>query len=78
DTLAVLMTAPFLFLPLIAAQLPSRPGVWLPLLALPPNLMVVRKMRTAQGAQLNGILAATTRVQFVFCLLLALGCLLPL
>ncbi|NWG31201.1 MAG: 1,4-dihydroxy-2-naphthoate polyprenyltransferase [Rhodocyclaceae bacterium] len=78
DTHAVLMIAPFFFLPLIAALLPGRHGVWLALLALPTCLKVVRKMRRAQGAMLNAVLADTARAQFVFGLLLALGCLLPL
>ena len=78
DTHAVLMIAPFLAIPLIAALLPGRHGVWLALAALPASLAVVRNMRSAQGAALNDALAATARAQFLFGLLLALGCLLPL
>ncbi|MFN3885152.1 MAG: 1,4-dihydroxy-2-naphthoate octaprenyltransferase, partial [Rhodocyclaceae bacterium] len=78
DTHAVLMIAPFFFLPLIAALLPTRHGMWLALAALPLCLKVVRRMRDAHGAALNEVLAATARAQFVFGLLFALGCLLPL
>lgn len=77
DTYAVLMVTPFLFVPLIAALLPSRHGVWLTLAALPVCLALVRAMRKAEGGQLNEVLAGTARAQFVFGLLLALGCLLP-
>lgn len=78
DTHAVLMIAPFFALPLIDALLPGRHGIWLALLALPLCLKVVRSMRQAHGAMLNEVLAATARAQFVFGLLLALGCLPPL
>ena len=72
---AALMLAPFFALPLLAMLLPGRHGLWLALLALPVCLKVVRRMRTAQGIELNGVLADTARAQFVFGLLLAIGCL---
>lgn len=78
DTHAMLMIAPFFVLPLIAALLPGRHGIWLALAALPLCIKVVRDMRQARGAMLNDVLAATARAQFVFGLLLAFGCLLPL
>jgi 1,4-dihydroxy-2-naphthoate octaprenyltransferase len=78
DTHAVLMIAPYFALPLIAALLPARHGVWLAAAALPASLMVVRNLRRAQGAALNDALAATARAQFLFGLFLAIGCLLPL
>jgi 1,4-dihydroxy-2-naphthoate octaprenyltransferase len=72
---AALMLAPFLALPALARLLPGKHGLWLALLALPVCLKVVRRMRTAQGVELNGVLADTARAQFVFGLLLAIGCL---
>jgi 1,4-dihydroxy-2-naphthoate octaprenyltransferase len=72
---AALLCAPFLALPALAALLPGRPGLWLALLAAPACLGVLRRMRTARGATLNDVLAATARAQFIFGFLLALGCL---
>jgi 1,4-dihydroxy-2-naphthoate octaprenyltransferase len=74
---SVFMVAPFVALPALAALLPERHGVWLALLALPACLGVARRMRAASGVALNGALADTARAQFVFGLLLAIGCLLP-
>lgn len=69
------LLAPFLALPALAALLPNRYGIWLALLALPVCLKVVKRMRTASGVELNLVLANTARAQFVFGLLLAIGCL---
>lgn len=73
---AGLMTLPFLALPALGALLPGHAAVWLALLAVVPCWRVVRSMRAAQGVALNGVLAATARAQFIFGLLLAVGCLL--
>lgn len=73
---AVLLFAPFLALPVLAVLLPARQGLWLALLALPLCLKLVRQMRHAHGVELNAVLAATARAQFVFGLLLAIGLLL--
>jgi 1,4-dihydroxy-2-naphthoate octaprenyltransferase len=73
---AALMLAPFLALPVLAWLLPGKHGLWLALLAVPVCFKVVRRMRTAQGVELNGVLADTARAQFVFGTLLAIGCLL--
>lgn len=70
---AGLMLAPFPLLP----QFALRPGAWLALLALPLVIALLRRARTAQGAELNGVLADTARAQFVFGLLYATGSLLP-
>lgn len=70
---AALMFAPFLALPALALLLPGRHGLWLALGALPVCVALVRRMRAARGAALNGVLAATARAQFVFGLLLAIG-----
>lgn len=73
---AALMLTPFLALPMLALLLPGRHGLWLALGALPVCLKVVQRMGDARGVALNGVLAATARAQFVFGLLLAIGCLL--
>jgi 1,4-dihydroxy-2-naphthoate octaprenyltransferase len=73
----VLLLAPFLALPVLATLLPGRHGIWLALFALPVCLKVVSRMRFATGVELNRVLADTARAQFVFGLLLAIGCLLP-
>lgn len=78
DTHAVLMIAPFVFLPALAALLPNSLGVWLALVALPASLAVVKRMRSAHGHAFNEVLAATARAQFLFGLFLASGFLLPL
>ena len=70
---AVLMFLPFALLPWLAA---GQGGAWLALLALPAAGAVVLRMRAARGAALNRVLADTARAQFVFGLLLAVGCLL--
>ena len=70
---AVLLLLPFAAVPPLAAE---RAGAWLALLALPAALAVVLRLRGAQGAALNRVLADTARAQFVFGLLLAVGCLL--
>lgn len=72
---AALMLLPFLALPALALILGGQHGLWLALAALPVCLKVVRRMRVAQGVALNGVLAETARAQFVFGLLLAIGCL---
>lgn len=72
---AALMLTPFLALPVLALLLPGRHGLWLALGALPVCLKVVRHMGDARGVALNSVLAATARAQFVFGLLLAIGCL---
>lgn len=72
------LLAPFLALPMLAALLPNRYGIWLALLALPVCFKVMQRMRGASGVALNSVLADTARAQFVFGLLLAIGCLLPL
>lgn len=73
-----LLLAPFLALPALAALLPNRYGIWLALLALPVCFKVMQRMRSASGVALNIVLADTARAQFIFGLLLAIGCLLPL
>ncbi|MBU0751340.1 MAG: 1,4-dihydroxy-2-naphthoate polyprenyltransferase [Gammaproteobacteria bacterium] len=73
---ALFMLLPFLLLPPLALVLPQRSGTWLALLALVPTIAVLRRMRVASGAALNGVLADTARAQFVFGALLAAGCLL--
>lgn len=73
----LLMLAPFLALPPLAALLPARHGLWLALLAVPVCLRVIRRMRHARGVELNAVLADTARAQFIFGLLLALGLPLP-
>lgn len=73
---AVLMFAPFLALPVLAWLLPGQYGPWLALGALPLCRKVVRRMRDARGVAMNEVLAETARAQFVFGLLLAIGCLL--
>jgi len=73
---AALMLLPFLVLPVLALMRSGQYGLWLALGALPVCLQVVRRMRDAQGVAMNGVLAATARAQFVFGLLLAIGCLL--
>lgn len=70
---AALMLLPFGALPVFAWRLPERPGVWLALLALSFCGSVIRRMQTARGVELNGVLAATARTQFLFGLLLAIG-----
>lgn len=77
DSHAVLMIAPFGFLPALAELLANN-GVWLALAALPASLAVVKRMRRAHGRAFNDVLAATARAQSLFGLLLAIGCLLPL
>ncbi len=69
----VLLFLPFAAVPLLAAE---RAGAWLALLALPAAIAVVLRLRAARGAALNRVLADTARAQFVFGLLLAIGCLL--
>jgi 1,4-dihydroxy-2-naphthoate octaprenyltransferase len=71
-----LLLAPFLALPVLALLLPERHGLWLALLAVPACRKVVGHMRSASGVELNLVLADTARAQFVFGLLLAIGCLL--
>lgn len=73
----LLMAAPFLSLPALAACLPGRHGLWLALLALPSCLKAVRGMRASVGRALNVVLADTARAQLAFGLFFALGCLLP-
>lgn len=70
---AALLLLPFAAVPLLAA---GRAGAWLALLALPAALAVVLRLRAARGVALNRVLADTARAQFVFGLLLAVGCLL--
>lgn len=71
---AALLLAPFPLLPEFAPQ----PGAWLALLSLPYIVAVLRRARNAQGAALNRVLADTARSQFIFGILFAFGCLLPL
>ena len=71
---ATLLSLPFLVLPLLAAG--GHGGAWLALLAAPAAVAVVLRLRGAQGVALNRVLADTARAQFVFGLLLAVGCLL--
>lgn len=68
-----LLFLPFAAVPPLAAE---RAGAWLTLLALPAAIAVVLRLRSAQGPALNRVLADTARAQFVFGLLLAVGCLL--
>lgn len=74
---SLFLLAPFLALPPLAVLLPGHQGIWLALFAVPVCLKVLARMRTARGVALNGVLADTARAQFVFGLLLAIGCLLP-
>jgi 1,4-dihydroxy-2-naphthoate octaprenyltransferase len=74
---AALLLAPFFALPALALLLPGRHGLWLALAALPACIGVIRRMKRAQGVALNSVLADTARAQFLFGLLLAIGCLLP-
>jgi len=71
---AALLLAPFLLLPAFSPY----PAAWLALLALPKSVVVVRRARSAYGAELNGVLADTARCQFIFGILFASGCLLTL
>lgn len=73
---ALLLFTPFFALPVLALLLPGKHGLWLALLALPAALSVTRRMREARGVELNAVLAATARAQFVFASLLAIGLLL--
>lgn len=71
---AALLLAPFLLLPTFS----THPGAWFAVLALPLAVTVLRRARTATGTALNGVLADTARSQFIFGILFAFGCLLPL
>ncbi|MDP2752497.1 MAG: 1,4-dihydroxy-2-naphthoate octaprenyltransferase [Rhodocyclaceae bacterium] len=66
---ALLMLLPFALL----LGLPSY--TWFAFLMLPINLRILTQLRTAGGSDLNGILIATARSQFVFGLLIVAGCL---
>lgn len=71
---ALLLLLPYAAVPLLAGT--GLTGAWLAMLSLPASLAVVLRMRGARGAALNRMLADTARAQFVFGLLLAVGCLL--
>ena len=63
---AVLMMAPFCLLPLL--------GCWLPLLAAPWALLLVRQFcREAPGPGYNRLLARTAQLQLLFAVLLSVG-----
>ena len=70
---AGLIVLPFALLPLIGHALP-RGHVWPALIALPPGLALVRRLRhEPRGRGFNRILVQTVQLQLLFGLLLCLG-----
>ncbi len=68
----LLMAVPFLLLPLLGLQLNA--PVWLPLLAVPWALLLVRRFcREAPGPGHNRLLAQTAQLQLLFSILLSAG-----
>jgi 1,4-dihydroxy-2-naphthoate octaprenyltransferase len=73
---ALLMLAPFAAVPLLVLQTGS-PLLWLPLLALPGAIGLVRALpRTPPGLAFNALLMRTVMVQLTFGAMLTIGALL--
>ena len=73
---AVLMLAPFALVPLLVRQTGSH-LLWLPLLALPSAVGLVRAMpRTPPGLAFNGLLMRTVMLQLIYGAMLTIGTLL--
>jgi 1,4-dihydroxy-2-naphthoate octaprenyltransferase len=70
---ALLMLVPFTMVPLLVWQTRSL-LLWLPLLALPGAVGLVRALpRTQQGADLNALLMRTVMLQLIFGAMLTIG-----
>jgi 1,4-dihydroxy-2-naphthoate octaprenyltransferase len=73
---AVLMLVPFALLPLLVRQTASH-LLWLPLLALPGAIGLVRALpRTPPGLAFNGLLMRTVMLQLIYGAMLTIGTLL--
>lgn len=74
---AGLMLAPLTLVPALALAPPSRPGVWLALLAAPLLARPVQAIRRLNGPALNAVLGQTALAQLAFGALLSIGVLIP-
>lgn len=71
---AALLAAPFLLLPLLGCLLLAGVAIWLPLLAAPWAVLLVRRFcLEAPGVGYNLLLAQTAQLQFLFAVLLSVG-----
>ena len=71
---AALLAAPFLLLPLLGCLLLAGIAIWLPLLAAPWAVLLVRRFcLEAPGVGYNLLLAQTAQMQFLFAVLLSVG-----
>jgi 1,4-dihydroxy-2-naphthoate octaprenyltransferase len=71
---AALMGLPFALLPVLGCSLLAGVGIWLPLLAAPWAMLLVRRFwREAPGVSYNRLLAQTAQLQLLFAVLLSVG-----
>ena len=74
---AVLVVAPFVLLPLLGLQTRVGPSLFVPLLALPTAIALVRRFWSeAPGPSFNPVLAQTARFQVMFAVFLSVAILL--
>ncbi len=66
----LLVTAPYILLPVAAVFSPSLPAIWLPFASLPLAIFLIRSFAAAGDDGYNLVLVNTARLQLVFAVLL--------